>query len=422
MIGHLLGFTDIEDSGQEGLELAFDGWLRGQPGKRRVMRDRLGHIIGDVESLVPAKPGKALTTSIDLGVQYLAYRELKRAVNAHDAKSGSIVVIDVHTGEVLAMANQPSYNPNDRSQLTVARYRNRAATDIFEPGSSFKPFIAAAALETGQYDADTVIQTAPGYMHVGPKLIQDNINYGDMNLGRVLQKSSNVGITKVALSLPADQLWNVLANMGFGSLTTSGFPGESAGLLNSHDHWRAIGQATLAYGYGLSVTPLQLAQAYATIGAGGLRHPVTFLKNTQAAASERVLRASTAGDLVHMLESVIEPEGTGKRARIDGFGVAGKTGTARKFEAGGYSELRHVAAFAGLAPSSAPQLAVVVVIDEPGGDAYHGGDVAAPVFANVMSGALRLLAIAPDQPATMTTQQALALRAPRINVPDTVTQ
>jgi cell division protein FtsI (penicillin-binding protein 3) len=417
VVGHVLGFTDVEDRGQEGLELAFDGWMRGEKGSRRVMRDRLGRIIGDVESLKPARRGKTLTTSLDLGIQYLAYRELKRAVAAQSAKSGSIVVIDVHTGEVLAMANQPSYNPNDRSQLTVARYRNRAATDIFEPGSSFKPFIAAAALETGLYQSDSPIQTAPGYIHVGPKLIQDTNNHGVLSLGGVLQKSSNVGITKVALSLPADRLWGVLAGMGFGSLTTSGFPGESAGLLNSYEHWRPIGQATLAYGYGLSVTPLQLAQAYATIGAGGVRHPVTFLKSEQSVGGERVLRDHTARDLVAMLETVVAPEGTGKRARIDGYRVAGKTGTARKFEAGGYSDLRHVAAFAGLAPASNPRLAVVVVIDEPGGDQYYGGEVAAPVFANVMSGALRLLAIAPDRPATMSPDQALALHMPRLTVP-----
>ena len=412
--GHLLGFTNVDDQGQEGLELAFDGWLRGHKGQQRVMRDRLGRIIADVESIDPARPGKSLSTSLDLDIQYMAYRELKRAVNLHNAKSGSVVVMDVNTGEVLAMANQPSYNPNDRSQLTVARYRNRAVTDIFEPGSSFKSFVAAAALETGQYRADSEIDTSPGKIRVGPKVIRDIRNYGKLSLGGVLKKSSNVGIVKVALSLPPDRLWGVLAGLGFGSLTTSGFPGESAGLLNSYEHWRPIGQATLAYGYGLSVTPLQLTQAYATIGSGGLRHPVTFLRMEENPSAERVLRANTAAEMMRMLETVVEPDGTGSRAKVDGYRVSGKTGTARKFEAGGYSDLRHVAAFAGLAPASNPQLAVVVVIDEPAGDEYYGGQVAAPVFSKVMGGALRLLAIAPDRPATMSPDQILTQHMPDV--------
>ncbi|MFK8017469.1 MAG: peptidoglycan D,D-transpeptidase FtsI family protein [Gammaproteobacteria bacterium] len=420
--GHVLGFTNVDDQGQEGLELAFDGWLRGHKGKQRVMRDRLGRIIADVESLKPARPGKPLTTSLDLDIQYMAYRELKRAVNLHNAKSGSVVVMKVGTGEVLAMANQPSYNPNDRSQLTVARYRNRAVTDIFEPGSSFKPFIAAAALETGQYRGDTQIETSPGKIRVGQKVIRDIKNYGTLTMGGVLKESSNVGIVQVALSLPADRLWGVLAGLGFGSLTTSGFPGESAGLLNSYEHWRPIGQATLAYGYGLSVTPLQLAQAYSTIGASGMRHPVTFLRMDEVPGSERVLRANTAAELVKMLETVVEPDGTGWRAKVDGYRVIGKTGTARKFEAGGYSDLRHVAAFAGLAPASDPQLAVVVVIDEPGGDEYYGGQVAAPVFSRVMGSALRLLAIAPDRPATMSPDQILTQHTPDLPEPQVIAQ
>ena len=406
--GHVVGFTSVDDAGQEGLELAFDGWLRGESGSKRVLRDGRGRTVEDVESIKPPRPGKTLTTSIDLPVQYLAYRELKRAVSEHGAKSGSVVVIDIDSGELLAMANQPSYNPNDRSQYSVSRYRNRAVTDIFEPGSSLKPLIAAAALETGRYHPHTVIETDPGYMMVGPKLIQDANNFGRLDLGGILKKSSNVGITKIALDMEADELWSVLADLGLGRLTASGFPGESAGLLNSFQHWRPIGQATLAYGYGLSVTSLQLAQAYATIGAGGVHRPVRFTHDPEKRGTgHRVISERTAGQLIDMMESVIEPDGTGHRAAVDGFRVAGKTGTARKVEAGGYSDERHLAAFAGVAPASDPELAVVVVLDEPGGEAYYGGEVAAPVFSRVMSGALRLLAIAPDGASTLTPGEVL---------------
>ncbi|MEO1574144.1 MAG: penicillin-binding transpeptidase domain-containing protein [Pseudomonadota bacterium] len=416
--GHVLGFTDVDDRGQEGLEYAFDSWMRAVPGVQLMLRDRRGTIVADVESVEPADPGEPLVTSLDLRIQHLAFQALATSVAERGAKSGSIVVVDVTTGELLAMVNQPDYNPNNRSELTVQRYRNRAVTDIFEPGSSLKPLIAAVALETGRYTPDTLVDTRPGSFWVGQKEIKDPINYGPLKLWGVLQKSSNVGIAKVSLDLPPEAMWSTLASLGFGSLTTSGFPGESAGLLNSYQHWSSLDQATLAYGYGLSVTPLQLAQAYATIGAGGVRYPVTFLKRDEPPAGERVLRESTATSLLSMLETVVAPGGTGTRARVDGYRVAGKTLTARKYQAGGYSEERHVTGFAGLAPATSPRLAVVVVIDEPSGTDNSGGKVAAPVFANVMSGALRLLAVAPDQSATMTADQAISDRLTNASLED----
>ncbi|MEL7449897.1 MAG: penicillin-binding transpeptidase domain-containing protein [Pseudomonadota bacterium] len=394
--GHVLGFTDVDDVGQEGLELAYDHWLRGAPGAKRVLRDRLGRSIENVESIEAASPGKPLESSLDLRIQYLAYRSLKAAVRDHGAKSGSVVVLDVDTGEVLAMANQPSYNPNDRSQFSVARYRNRAVTDIFEPGSSLKPLVIAAALESGEYAPGTSIDTSPGYVRVGAKLIEDTRNLGAIDVTTVLARSSNVGATRIALSLPAEQLWGVLSGFGLGRVTTSGFPGESAGLLNNYEHWRPIGQATLAYGYGLSVTPLQLASAFSAIGAGGLQRPVTFLRTDSPMAPSRVVSRATANSLLNMMEVVVSDAGTGGKAAVERYRVAGKTGTARKFEAGGYSESRYTSSFVGVAPVSNPRLAIAVVIDEPGGDLYYGGDVAAPVFADVMAGSLRLLAVPPD--------------------------
>ncbi|MDH3646368.1 MAG: penicillin-binding transpeptidase domain-containing protein [Gammaproteobacteria bacterium] len=396
VVGHVIGFTDIDDNGQEGLELAYDEWLRGEPGAKRVLRDRLGRSIEDVESIRAPRAGQSLSTSIDLRVQYLAYRELKRAFRDHGAVSGSAVVLDVNTGEVLAMANQPSFNPNNRQRYEPQRYRNRAVTDIFEPGSALKPLIIAAALETEQYAPDTMIDTSPGFLRVGGWVIEDVRDFGHLNVTSVITKSSNVGATKIAMSLASDSLWSTLAGFGLGSLTASGFPGESAGLLNDPVHWRPITQATIAYGYGLSVTPLQLAQAFATIAADGVRHPVTFQRLVRSPDNERVISARAARELLAMLETVTAPEGTGALASVPGYRVAGKTGTARKTEVGGYSSERYTSVFAGIAPVSKPRLAVVVVIDEPRAGLYYGGDVAAPVFSAVMSGSLRLLAVPPD--------------------------
>jgi cell division protein FtsI (penicillin-binding protein 3) len=394
--GHLLGFTSVDDVGQEGLELAFDQWLGGTPGEKRVIQDRLGRTIEDIEQIRAPRPGQDLRSSIDLRVQYLAYRELKSAVQANGARAGSVVVLDIATGEVLAMVNQPSFNPNDREQYVASRYRNRAATDIFEPGSSIKPFVVAGAMESGRFHADTLIDTAPGAVRVGIKTIQDKHNLGTIDVTTVLAKSSNVGVVKIALSFKPEEMWRGLDRFGFGHVTGSGFPGESAGLVPGYQHWRQITQATMAYGYGLSVTPLQLVEGYAVIGSGGIRRPVSMRRVDSPPPGERVLDEATAKELVRMMVNVVSDEGTARRAAIVGYRVSGKTGTAWKAAGGSYSTHKYVAVFGGVVPASNPRLAAIVVIDEPSRGQYYGGDVAAPVFSAVMSGALRLLAIAPD--------------------------
>ena len=394
--GHLIGFTNIDDEGQEGLELAMNHWLEGEPGAKRVLKDRLGRSIENVESIRPPHHGKDLRASIDLRLQYLAYRTLKAAVKSHNARSGSVVILDIKTGEVLAMVNQPTYNPNDRSQFVAERYRNRAITDIFEPGSSIKPLIIAAALESGQYRPSSVVDTAPGSVTIGAKTIEDSRNLGQISLTTILARSSNVGVTKLAMTLQPDQLWDTMSNFGLGEMTSSGFPGESAGMLTHYSNWRPISQATIAYGYGVSVTPLQLAQAYAVIGNDGVMQAVSLFAIDGSAKGEQVVSVDTAHAVRRMLEEVVRPGGTGTKASVDGYRVAGKTGTAWKSTKGGYSEDRYISIFAGLAPASDPRLATVVVIDEPSGELYYGSDVAAPVFADVMAESLRLLAVPPD--------------------------
>ncbi|MGI9330314.1 MAG: peptidoglycan D,D-transpeptidase FtsI family protein [Gammaproteobacteria bacterium] len=410
--GHLVGFTNVDDAGQEGLELAFDQWLSGQPGQRKVLKDRLGRVVENIESIKTAEPGRTLASSIDLRIQYLAYRELMTAVQKHRAASGSLVLLDVMTGEVLAMVNQPTFNPNDRSQLEAQRYRNRAITDILEPGSALKPLIVAAALESGQYSASSRINTSPGFIQVGAKLIEDKNNLGRIDLATLLARSSNVGATKLAMSLQADQLYDILTRFGLGRPSASGFPGESAGLLSHHANWRPISQATIAYGYGLSMTPLQLAQAYAILGAGGLQRPISLLRVDEAPIPRRVISESAARDVLAMLETVVQAGSTGSRAAVLNYRVAGKTGTARKIAPGGYANDRYTAVFAGIAPASAPRLAAVVVVDDPRAGEYYGGTVAAPVFAAVMEGALRVMAVAPDQFEDQERATTLAARAP----------
>jgi cell division protein FtsI (penicillin-binding protein 3) len=401
--GHVVGFTTIDDKGQEGLELGFDQLLNGEDGAKRVIQDMQGRYVENVESIRAPRPGRDLTTSIDLRIQYLAYRELKAAMQEYQARAGSIIVVDVDTGEVLAMVNQPSYNPNDRDQLKPDLYRNRAATDIFEPGSSIKPFIMAAALASGQYRPDSVVDTSPGFLKVGNKVFEDEHNLGAIDLATILAKSSNVGTAKVALSLQPEQIWGTLTNLGLGQATGSSYPGESAGMLSNYSHWRPIGIATLSHGYGLSVTPLQLAHAYATLGAGGVKRPLTFERVTGPVPGDQVLDPKVAHELVALMEQVVEKGGTATRASLIGYRVSGKTGTAFKSIAGGYSTDRIMAVFAGLVPASHPKLATVVVIDEPSRDVHElggvlaqGGTVAAPVFASVMSGALRLMDVPPD--------------------------
>jgi cell division protein FtsI (penicillin-binding protein 3) len=400
--GHVVGFTTIDDKGQEGLELGFDQLLNGEDGAKRVIQDMYGHYVENVESIRAPRPGRDLVTSIDLRIQYLAYRELKAAMQEYRARAGSVIVVDVDTGEVLAMVNQPSYNPNDRDQLKPELYRNRAATDIFEPGSSVKPFIMAAALASGQYRADSVVDTSPGFIKVGTKVFEDEHNLGTIDLATILAKSSNVGTAKVALSLQPEQIWSTLSALGLGQVTGSGYPGESAGMLSNYAHWRPIGIATLSHGYGLSVTPLQLAHAYATLGAGGVRRPISFERVSGPVQGERVLDPKVAATLVQLMEHVAEKGGTATLASLIGYRVSGKTGTAFKSIAGGYSTDKIMAVFAGLVPATHPKLATVVVIDEPSRDVQQvgylaqGGTVAAPVFASVMSGALRLMDVPPD--------------------------
>ncbi len=407
--GHLVGFTNVDDVGQEGLELSFENWLRGIPGKKRVLRDRLGRVMEDVERIEAPRPGGDLAASIDLRIQYLAYRELKAAVQAHRAASGSAVVIDVHTGEVLAIVNQPAYNPNDGAQRKPALFRNRAITDIIEPGSAAKPLIVAAALESGVLRADSHVDTNPGFVQVGNKLIEDKHNLGLIDLSTLLARSSNVGATKIAMQMQREVLWSALSGFGVGRLTTSGFPGESAGVLPHHQSWRPITQATLAYGYGMSMTPLQLAQAYATLAADGMHRPVSLVRIERAPIARRVVGRDTARDVIAMMEKVVAPGGSGTKAAVTGYRVAGKTGTARKLAAGGYVNDRYTAVFAGIAPVTAPRIAVVVVIDDPRGTLYYGGDVAAPAFSRITADALRILAIVPDGiPATAPSRTVIA--------------
>jgi cell division protein FtsI (penicillin-binding protein 3) len=396
--GHVLGFTDVDDAGQEGLELAFDHWLAGENGAKRVIQDRYGRIVQDVESIRPARPGRNLVLSIDLRLQYLAYRELKRAVRDQRARGGSLVILDVRTGEVLAMVNQPSFNPNDRSQRRPELYRNRAATDIFEPGSTMKPFFVAAALTSGKSNPHSIIDTSPGFIKVGSHVFPDEHDLGRIDIATILAKSSNVGMAHIALSLSPKLIWTTLTGAGFGRVTTSGFPGESAGLLSDYKHWRPIGIVTMSHGYHISVTPLQLAHAYATIGAFGVSRPVTFLRVDHPPKGVRVLDERVCRELVGMLESVVTMEGaTGQRAAIPGYRVSGKTGTAWKATAGGYSTNLYMSVFAGVAPASNPRLAAAVVIDEPSAGEYYGGKVAAPVFSAVVGRALRLLGVPPDE-------------------------
>ena len=414
IVGHLVGFTDIDDQGLEGLELAFNHWLAGEPGAKRVLKDRLGRSVENVESIRPPRHGRELRTSIDLRIQYLAYRTLKAAVHAHGAKSGSIVVLDVGSGEVLAVVNQPTYNPNNRGEFPPDSYRNRAITDLFEPGSSIKPLVMTAALESGRFRPSSIIDTAPGFVTVGAKRIEDRRNLGRVSLTTILARSSNVGVAKLAMSLEPEQLWQAMHRFGLGALTASGFPGEAAGTLTHHGHWKAISQATLAYGYGISVTPLQLAQAYAAIGNGGRLTSVSLVGVEQPGNSQQIMSTATAIAVRRMLEEVVRPGGTGNKAAVTGYRIAGKTGTAWKFATGGYSKDQYMSIFAGLAPASDPRLAAVVVIDEPGGELYYGSDVAAPVFADVMAESLRLLAVAPDAlPArdAGTAMQAMTQRA-----------
>ncbi|MGD8938205.1 MAG: penicillin-binding transpeptidase domain-containing protein [Gammaproteobacteria bacterium] len=399
---HLLGFTNIDDQGQEGLELEFDDVLKGTPGANRVIKDRLGRVVETVERVSEPSPGQDIILSIDRRIQYLAYRELKAAVVKHQAESGSAVVLDAKTGEILAMVNQPAFNPNNRKEVQgMGNLRNRALTDVFEPGSTIKPFTVAAALEAGLYAPNTLIDTSPGLFRVGGQLIHDTHDYGLIDIATVIQKSSNVGASKLALSMEPRQLWDVLAGVGFGFSSGSGFPGESPGSLSDYSGWRRIETATMSFGYGLSVTALQLARAYAVFANDGYLPPVSLIRTLHgveknAQTSQRIFSARTARQVKSMLEMVVQEGGTGTKAKVPGYRVAGKTGTVRKVGANGYEDGAYLAVFAGMAPASKPRLVMVVMIDDPQGKAYYGGLVAAPVFSKVMAGALRILDVPPD--------------------------
>jgi cell division protein FtsI (penicillin-binding protein 3) len=432
---HLLGFTNVDDQGQEGLELALEDYLRGIVGSKRVLQDGNGLIVAEVETIKLPHAGQDIRLSIDRRLQYLAYRELKAAVAKYQARAGSAVILDVHTGEVLALVNQPAFNPNSRLKHHSAHYRNRVITDVFEPGSTFKPFTIISALESGQYTPLSRLDTRPGYLTVGKYTVEDERNHGIINLTTLLQKSSNVGASKIALALTKKQLWYTLRQLGFGQISGCGFPGEVSGNLPHYGQWQRIEQATIAFGYGVNATLLQLARAYAAIGNEGIlppirllaleqsetvatieNEPTTLLNSlpktspsiseekellTQQPTSKRIMQVKTAWQVLKMMEAVVKPGGTGTLAQVRGFRVAGKTGTVRKAIRGGYSGKDYQAVFVGIVPASAPRLVMAVIINEPRQQSFYGGEVAAPIFAKVMAGALRLLGIPLDDVAAL---------------------
>jgi cell division protein FtsI (penicillin-binding protein 3) len=398
VMAHVLGFTGADDAGQEGIELAFQQRLAGKPGSRRVIRDRMGQIVEDLESIRAAEDGQDLALSLDAKIQTLAFSQLKSAIAQHRAQAGGIVVLDVMTGEVLALANLPSYNPNNRARLAGSTLRNRVLTDTFEPGSTMKPFTAALALESGAMRPDSVIETAPGRFSIGRATISDAHPHGALTLAQVVQKSSNVGTAKIALTLEREQMWNLFSRAGFGTVPEVPFPGAVPGRLRPHRIWRPIEQATMAYGYGVSVSLFQLARAYCIFARDGELVPVSFVKTAGPVAGRPVISAETARTVRAMLEAAAGPGGTAPKAQIMGYRVAGKTGTAHKQEGAGYASRKYRASFVGFAPVSQPRLVVAVMIDEPSNGKHFGGDVAAPVFSRVMEGALRMAGVAPDAP------------------------
>jgi cell division protein FtsI (penicillin-binding protein 3) len=396
-MSHVIGFTGDHDAGQEGIELAQQSWLGGSPGSRRVIINRRGEVVEDVEAIRAPQAGRDLALSIDARLQHIAFRELRAAIEANRAKAGGLVMIDARTGEILALANWPTYNPNARNRASAERMRNRALTDVFEPGSTLKPFTIAAALEAGRVRPDTLIQTAPGWMTIGAATIHDAHPNGALTVAQVIQKSSNVGAAKIALQLPPETMWHMFSECGFGSPPKTGFPGEVAGRLRPAKSWRPIEQATMAYGHGISVNLVQLARAYTVFADNGELKPVTLFKTAGPVAGRPVLKQETVAAVRRMLEMAAGPGGTAPKAQVGGYRVAGKTGTAHKLEGRVYTN-RYVASFVGFAPASNPRLVVAVMIDEPSAGVYYGGEVAAPVFANVMGSALRLLAVPQDAP------------------------
>jgi cell division protein FtsI (penicillin-binding protein 3) len=392
----LLGVTNIDDIGQEGLELAYQSHLAGVPGKRRVLKDRRGRLVRDLALLQEAQPGGDLTLALDQRLQYMAYRELKAAVAEHDADGGIVVMLDARSGEVLAMANQPSYNPNNRAGLDPQGLRNRAIVDVYEPGSVMKPLAMAAMLETGELPLDTVVDTSPGWMVIDRFTIKDIRNYGELSLSGILEKSSNIGMSKLALRLDDPVVPAIYRAVGLGQSPGTGFPGEAAGSIPAPARWSSSQWAALSYGYGLSVSALQLASAYTAIANDGRRLPPSLLKLGQAPAGEPAIDAGVARRILGMMDQVVEPGTGARRALVPGYRVAGKTGTVRKTDAGGYQQKAYRSLFVGIAPVSDPRIVTVVMIDHPRGDSYYGGAVAAPVFSRVAGNALRLLDVPPD--------------------------
>lgn len=394
---HLVGYTNIEDKGQEGLELTYDAWLQGHEGSKQVVQDLFGRNIKNLKQIKESQPGQDIALSIDMRLQYIAYRSLKTAVKHHRADAGSVVILDVKTGEVLAMVNQPAFNPNDRAGMKIESVRNRAVSDMFEPGSTVKPFTILAALESGKYKPNTPINTHPGYIKVGQKTLLDPVDYGLIDVTRVLTKSSQVGTTKIALSLDHERIYEVFFRMGLGQYVGTGFSSESTGYLPNRSNWQPIERATFAFGYGLSVTALQLAQAYAVLANNGIKEPVSLIRIDKPVDGKQVVSKKIANDIVDMLETVTGPHGTAKKAVTDAFTVAGKTATSHKVGKGGYESGKYMSVFAGIAPADSPRLVAVIVIDDPKGKEYYGGEVAAPVFSEIISDSLRILNVAPDK-------------------------
>ncbi|HLX22195.1 MAG TPA: penicillin-binding protein 2 [Usitatibacter sp.] len=404
VMAHVVGFTGIEDNGQEGIELAEDARLAGSPGSRKVIKDRKGRVVEDVESMRPPKDGEPVTLSIDERLQFLAHRELKAAVEQAHARGGSLAIVDARTGEILALVNQPDYNPNNRTNVTGAQTRNRSVTDLFEPGSTMKPFTVAAALDSGIVTPSTMIATGQGSMQFAGWTISDTHANGTISVAQVIQKSSNIGSAKIMMQMSPERMGTLYRDLGFGTAPQTGFPGEAKGLLRPWTKWRPIEQATMSYGHGISVSLLQLARAYTVFTNDGELLPLTLMRRDAHAIGKRVITSETAVEVTRMMEMAVMPGGTAPRAQVPGYRVAGKTGTAHKAEMGGYAENKYRASFVGFGPVSHPRFIVAVMIDEPQGAKYYGGDVGAPVFSNVMGAALRMMSVPPDAPGTLNVQ------------------
>ena len=395
-LSHVVGFTNIDDKGVEGIERSMNKLLAGVPGKKRVVRDGKGRLIENIEQVKEMVSGQEVVLSIDKRIQFQAYKELKNQVYQMNAKAGSVIVLDIHSGEILAMANMPGFNPNVRSDLKPYKYRNRAVMDAFEPGSTFKPLTIAAALEDRVIGADVLIDTSPGFINMGKTVVRDPVNYGSITLDRILAKSSNVGASKVALLMKPSGQWKFLSRVGIGRRPNAGFPNEAQGQLSYYDKWGRVDRASLGYGYGASVSLLQIAHAYSVFGSGGILYPVTIFKRTEKVSGQRVMKEENAKAVLRMMGAVVQKRATGKRAVIDGYHVAGKTGTAYKFINKRYRKDRKIVSFIGLAPASNPRLVVAVMINEPRVEHASGGRIAAPIFSKVMASALRILDIPPD--------------------------